>query len=129
MNSWLNLSDCIYRVAAEAFLSPPKSQHYRIDNLCKWFKKAKGNKEKMQKLQKFKDALELGDPKGPLIGYIAKMIFVPNKNINDKSSTMTQRMDTSITNGNFFAFSRLYSGSIKIGDTITLILNASDSAE
>lgn len=135
MSSWLPLSPCFYKIAYEYFYSPSQSQTFRLFNICKLYRTLRGNKEKYQKVLPFKEAIEKADRDGHLIAYISKMIFVPNKNINDKSSTGSQMMsgktlaaklDTSISNGNFFAFTRIFSGKIRVGDTVYLITNVLD---
>jgi small GTP-binding protein len=135
MSNWLPLSTCFYKVAYSYLLSPQKSQAQRINNICKAFKKLRGNKERYNKILPFKEALEKADPNGPLIAYISKMIFVPNKNINEKSSTgavamggkaLAAKMDQTITNGNFFAFTRVFSGKLKVGDKIFLLTSSTE---
>ena len=137
LSTWLPLSNCFYRVAFQYLSSPAQSQSFRINSICKAFTKLRGNKDKYTKIAPFKEALEKANPSGPMIGYISKMIFVPNKNINDKSSTgartlggksMASRLDISITNGNFFAFTRIFSGKLKVGDTIYLMLTHNEES-
>jgi translation elongation factor EF-G len=138
MGSWLPLSPCFYKMTYDYFYSPSQSQTFRLYNICKLFRTLKGNKEKYQKVLPFKEAIEKADRDGKLIAYISKMIFVPNKNINDKSNTGSQlltgkslaaKLDTSISNGNFFAFTRIFSGKIRVGDTVYLITNVLDKED
>ena len=135
MSSWLPLSDCFYKLAYEYFLSPSQSQAFRLFSICKLFRSLRGNKEKYQKVLPFKEALENANKEGKLIGYVSKMIFVANKNIKDMTSTgkqnfsakaMAARYDTNVTNGNFFAFTRIYSGRIKVGDKVYLLVTVMD---
>jgi translation elongation factor EF-G len=138
MSSWLPLSPCFYKIALEYFYAPAQSQAYRLYSICKLYRTLRGNKEKFAKVLPFKEAIEKADRDGKLIAYISKMIFVPNKNINDKNNTGSQfltgkslaaKYDTTISNGNFFAFTRVFSGKLRVGDTIYLITSVFDKED
>lgn len=132
LNKWLPLTNAVNRIVFNYFLSPAKSQALRLDSICRVFQKLRGNKEKFQKILPYKESLERCSPQGHLIAYISKVIFVPNKNINEKSALgnvsftskgAAARLDQSITAGNFFAFTRVFSGTIKVGQTIYMLLS------
>ena len=111
-------------MAFEYLLSPPKSQTFRSLNLCKSFKKLRGNKEKYAKVLPFKEALEACSPEGPLIGFISKIIYVPNKNINEKQNHIHKSFGVqNISAGNFFAFTRIFSGKLKQGDVVYILVS------
>lgn len=130
MSNWLPLSPCFYKVAFDYLLSPPKSQSQRTMNLCKAFKKLRGNKEKFAKISPFKDALEKCSHDGPLVGFISKIIYVPNKNINEKQNQIGKSFGVQhIGAGNFFAFTRIFSGKLKRGDTIFVLVNQLDKED
>lgn len=101
--------------------NPKISQKIRLNEICKRFKKAKGNKELFQKLLPFKEGIEQADPEAPLVAYISKMNHIPNKNLNE--------MDNKIGGHSFrndrdemklYAFTRIFSGTINRGDTVKL---------
>ena len=83
MSRWLPLHKAIFKMAVRKIPCPRISQQLRVNQICKKFKKAKGNKEEFHKLLKFREAIEKADKDGPLMAFVSKMNNIPLKNVNE----------------------------------------------
>jgi hypothetical protein len=84
MSQWLPLHKAIFKMVVRKIPNPKIGQKVRINEICKKFKKAKGNKALFQKLQIFKNGIENCDPEGPVMAFVSKMNPIYYKNINEK---------------------------------------------
>lgn len=83
MSQWLPLHKAVFRMVVRKIPCPPVSQKNRLNEICKSFKKARGNKELIQEYKVFKEGIENADQEAPLMAFVSKMNPLSAKNINE----------------------------------------------
>ena len=126
MTQWLPMHRAVLSMVVRKIPNPKISQKIRLNEICKRFKKAKGNKTLWNKLLPFKEGIENADHEGPLVAFISKMNHIPVKNLNEMGLIPVSKIRRNLNEVKLFAFTRIFSGKITRGDTIKLQILSRD---
>lgn len=119
MGEWLPLAKEAFKVSVEHMPDPQKSQEERVFRICKKLRSVLKQNDPI--LEKITNGIKTNDPEGPLVAFISKMIHIPYGNVNEKNLTNNHR-DIHRSELLLFGFARIFSGTLKRGDKIYVIL-------